>query len=250
LLLKPSGEEPKEPVCLLCSPLLTKPLMDVDCAQLGDFGPLVPAKRAGDALGDDGNGAKHFRPIDGDGHGAGPGCGHSAGGADDVAAWCADITFDRAEAALRRPMLPVPDRVFGPGLAFARKPPCCCASAEPSSRAARNVPFQEASLTASHAAQTSPAHTHPMLTGTVPQVFRLISLTCSFFSRKNIELLLFGVFVQSAGPWPLLVTQYHAEDRILGAEDLPDRHERHLRHQYRGECLPCAPQPALALQAL
>ena len=42
-------------------------------------------------------------------------------------------------------------------------------------------PDLEASLTASHAAQTSPAHTHPMLTETVRQVFRLISLTCSFF---------------------------------------------------------------------
>ena len=94
-----------------------------------------------------------------------------------------------------------------------------------------------------HAAQTLPAHTHSMLTGTVRQVFRLISLTCSFFSRNNIKLLLFGVFVPSAGPWPLLVTQCHAEDRILGAEDLPDRHERHLQHQYRGERLPFAPQP-------
>ena len=99
-----------------------------------------------------------------------------------------------------------------------------------------------------HAAQTLPAHTHPMLTGTVRQVFRLISLTCSFFSRKNIELLLFGVFVPSAGPWPLLVTQCHAEDRILGAEDLLDRLGRLFQHFDRGERLPSALQPALSLQ--
>ena len=89
-----------------------------------------------------------------------------------------------------------------------------------------------------------------MLTETVRQVFRLISLTCSFFSRKKIELLLFGVFLPSAGPWQLLVTQCHAEDRILGAEDLPDQHDHLLRHHDRGERLPFAPQPALALQAL
>ena len=43
-------------------------------------------------------------------------------------------------------------------------------------------PDLEASLTASHAAQTSPVHTQPMLTGTVRQVYRLVSSTCSSLS--------------------------------------------------------------------
>ena len=55
-------------------------------------------------------------------------------------------------------------------------------------------------------------------------------------------------FVPSAGPWPLLVTQCHAEDRILGAEDLLDRLGRLFQYFDRGERLPSALQPALSLQ--
>ena len=89
-----------------------------------------------------------------------------------------------------------------------------------------------------------------MLTGTVRQVYRVVSSTCSFFSSTKVESLLFGVFLPSAGPWPLLVTRCHAEDRILGTEDLLDRPGHLIQHGDRGERLPFAPQPALALQAL
>ena len=87
-----------------------------------------------------------------------------------------------------------------------------------------------------------------MLTGTVRQVYRLVSSTCSFFSRKKVESLLFGVFLPSAGPWPLLVTRCHAEDRILGTEDLLDRPGHLIQHGDRGERPPSALQPTPSLQ--
>ena len=67
------------------------------------------------------------------------------------------------------------------------------------SRFAPEGPDLEASLTVSRAEQASLSHTHPTLPWTVRQMFRLISSTCSFFSRKKVESLFFSVFVPYEG---------------------------------------------------